>query len=915
MIHPLLLALTVSIPQLTGAVARADALLIRETESLRNSLSLSDPSRLPLTLRLADLCMNEASHAGADKPRLQAKALALYDEALKSRIEGVARIRIDFQRARLMSDLGQVDESVELWKQLAAQRELVDISREAALRLAESGDVLNAAQWYAQALELCSGGDLCSYIRFKRAWLFRQASEGGVADDRAIAEMELALWDSQGRLREEALRDYVVFLGEKSATEESVETAARAALEKIEGLAKKIDRKSLVGDLAEAYFATGNKVAGTLVLEQAQRLEPSFSRLARLIEEQYGLRDWNTFAATLEELAGPSGAALLARASASEREEAEKFLRRVVIQLDGERISQPVRLADFQKASLAYIQLFPASKEKAKFQEGWIASEPDAVRKLEQLAEWLRLEPASIRLREFRAGIAQKASLPQIVAEEMAALAANPESGAKAREYRYARARAHYEMKDFATALPLFESLATIDGAGVPDAWAIQSQNLALDILNQQKNWDGIVARAGSWLDSSWAAQVVEADVKSPAAGLRRELADMAEVRNQARFQKAVGLGQNAEALAQFVEFCKTGVYVEKSCENARVLSIQLKQQDTLLAVLEQMGPSRQLELAQELEASAHFDRAARLLEKLARASDSKDATGALKIALLWELSGDDSEFARSVQGIRAGRLALDEKQEALWLSMALDLAEQDPKFVSSSTLQALKGEETRTRLSEWLEARGAGGADTRKVLMAAKFQTGPAWARLVTAEIEGALQAAAKISFHGRNSRVQFERRLAALVKAARRADEFFPKCEPQTKSAIAAQMKSAYEGLALEIRQTPIPEGVPEEAVAELKEGLEKMAAPFDEKALVYAQVVLPTADGASDSISMTAARATESGVMASVIEQAQLKLQRHPESREALEALRDAYRTLGRMRLSGYFEGRLNTAGGSE
>ncbi|NDD92900.1 hypothetical protein EBZ37_12535 [bacterium] len=177
---------------LVGIRAQADELLISETESLRNTLTMSDPQRIPLTLRLADLYMDEASRAGEKKSRYQIRSLALYDEALKGSIQGTARIKVDFQRARLMTDLGQVDRSVAVWKSLAQQRELSDISREAALRLAESGDTLNASKWYQQALDLCSGGDLCSYIRFKRAWLFRQAAKGGVADDRAIAEMELA---------------------------------------------------------------------------------------------------------------------------------------------------------------------------------------------------------------------------------------------------------------------------------------------------------------------------------------------------------------------------------------------------------------------------------------------------------------------------------------------------------------------------------------------------------------------------------------------------------------------------------------------------------------------------------------------------------------------------------------------------
>ncbi|NDD93372.1 hypothetical protein EBZ37_14985, partial [bacterium] len=328
----------------------------------------------------------------------------------------------------------------------------------------------------------------------------------------------------------------------------------------------------------------------------------------------------------------------------------------------------------------------------------------------------------------------------------------------------------------------------------------------------------------------------------SGAGQLKKELSDMSEVRTQARFQKAVALGETPQALAQFMEFCQAGVLVEKSCENARVLSVKLKDQEALIAVLEKMGASRQAELAQELEAAGYFARSAGILEKIGSISKAKDATGLLKIALLWELSGDQKAFGRSVLSIRDSRIPLDQNQEALWLSMVLDIGEKDPAFALTSILKALRFDSSRERLSEWLQARGRGTSETQKVILSSKFQTGPAWRQLVISEIESGMKAAQGISFYGRNSKSQFEKRLAAMVRLAKRADEFFPKCDPQTKSALATILKTGYESLALEIRQSPIPPGVPEEAVPELKAGLEEMAKPFDDKAAVFAQVIMP-------------------------------------------------------------------------
>ena len=59
------------------SAARADEFLIRETESLRNSLSMTDASRLPLTLRLADLCMEDAASAESGLPGAAAAPVGL----------------------------------------------------------------------------------------------------------------------------------------------------------------------------------------------------------------------------------------------------------------------------------------------------------------------------------------------------------------------------------------------------------------------------------------------------------------------------------------------------------------------------------------------------------------------------------------------------------------------------------------------------------------------------------------------------------------------------------------------------------------------------------------------------------------------------------------------------------------------
>jgi hypothetical protein len=909
--------------------AQADEFLIRETESLRDSLAMNDPSRIPLTLRLADLLVEEASRVSrqdltqqdpARRQRLQSRALALFDEALRANPGALARIKIDFQRARLLSELGQVDRSVALWMTLAQQKESIEIAREAALRLAESGDTPHAARWYQLALELCQGGDLCSYIHFKRAWLFRQAS-GGIADEAALRELELGLWDSHGQIREEALRDYLVFWADRPR--------AREAMAKLEPLAEKLGRPALLADLAEAFLVGGQTQAGAEVLAQVNRREPRLHRLVRLAELRYGARDWDAFQATLAELSSESAARLFQAATESERVESEKFLRRLVIQLDGERISQKERVAVFQQTTLAYLSFFSSSPERLKFQEGWLAAESDPKRKLEQLALWISQDPTSVSLREWRASIAQKEGLPEVIAEEMAALVARAPAGEKSREYKYLLAKAHLDSQRQDLALRLFEELARFETSGLarPDRWAIQAQNLVLDLLNQRKDWSALIARANAWLDAAWARD--SAALKADAA-LAKELADMAEIRRQARFQGAVASGETAEALATFVEFCRGGVLAEKSCENARVLSVKRRDQASLLAVLELMGKSRQSEFAQELEAAGYFARAAQVLPE----------ADLLKQALLWELAGDRAAVARKLeesqrqrhQAALGARLSeKQEQQERLWLAMAIDHSDLLRGFASDAILRTLMGSGARARFSEWLEGQGKGNPSSRKELFSASFETGPQWAKLVLAEISTSLKQSELISFYGRNSRQLFEKRLAALARVAKRADEFFPRCGNDTRAQLAAVLQGAYERFAQEIRKSPIPESLPEASVAELKNGLELMARPFDEKAQVYAQAVAAasqksvanagsgatagvTAGVTDDRIRVSAAQSRSSSELIKSAEAALETLHQNPESLEALTALREAYREQGRLRLAEYFEGRLQTGGGS-
>ena len=503
----------------------------------------------------------------------------------------------------------------------------VEEKKDGAAHLAE------ATRLYHIAVELCAGGEVCAYAHHRLGWLAK--AEG--AYPTAIQETELALWDTKGQVREEVLKDYILFLA-------SAPDDGKKALNLVLPLSQKLTRPALLSDLADAFYSAGNKVAGTYVLAYVNSLSPSLAHQARLLEEYYGLRNWDGFREVLEQT---QSAKTVARTPSAEHPvaldakpakqdvEAEKILRRLTIQLDGERISQPQYAADFENATLLYLRLFPTSPVRFKMMEGWLAAETSPERKLSQLKIWtsdpsFALSPTEQkRLHEMRAGIAQKNKDYATVAEETTVLAdLYSTDTAKAREYRFLKANALLEQKNPTAALPLFKELAK--PALQADPWALRSQRSALGILAENKDYAGIIQQADLWLD--------DASVKASGA-LSDARKEFTSIREQAAFEQAVQQGKVASALKVFEDFCERKVFLPKSCDNARVLAVQLGDQNSLFAVLKAEGKKE--ELANEYELSARFASAAELREaalskKAPQKPENKDF---LKVALLYELA------------------------------------------------------------------------------------------------------------------------------------------------------------------------------------------------------------------------------------------------------------------------------------
>jgi tetratricopeptide (TPR) repeat protein len=374
-------------------LAQANPVLIESVRTLRNSLAVNDPSRAQLNLRLADLLFNEFTTLAKKESRTseenrkmnsyRTESLELYETAA-SKSNSAVKVKIQFQVARIRMEAGDQARAMAIFSELSKQDESREIKREAILRLAENAEAksassVDAENYYNMALSICDGTDLCSYIHYRRAWILK--NRGKMPE--AIQEMKTALWDSKNQLREEALRDLIVFMG-------ADEASSTQSLAYVDEVAAKISRPALLQDLAESYFTAGHKRAGAQALEFVNQRRPSIKNEARLAEEYYGFRNWDAFRSklqTLDSMAESESSREQLSQSNLDSLETEKILRRLMIQLDGERVTKTEVTEDFKRTALTYLKLYPNHKERTKVIEGWVAAEKDDAIKLTYLSD------------------------------------------------------------------------------------------------------------------------------------------------------------------------------------------------------------------------------------------------------------------------------------------------------------------------------------------------------------------------------------------------------------------------------------------------------------------------------------------------------------------------------------------------
>ena len=902
--------------------------LIKEMESLRSSLNIDDPKRIDLTLRLADLYFDVSIQEGKKedtellkKDRL--KSLELYKHSLNGTdnlkaATGLNRIKIQFQLGRLLTRLDEGKTAEPYYLSIIENKDSPSkMVEQSALALAEYYEELvlyaPAKKFYDLAISLCSVKDSCNYANYRLAWLLYKDTKL----DAAIATMEKSLWNEGDYVRENSLSDLLLFMSNKDSD-------GQAELIKIKEIAQRAKKPELVSQLVEAFYVAGNRLAGSTLLSELNKSDPNLYYEIRLLEEFYGFRKWDKVENYLSIIEKRKSSDMPIK-----KEEAAEVLtifRRFIVQVDAE-MQVNTGLSVFLKRSIdVYLNFYPNDELRKKMQAGWLSAESDKSLKVSKLDKWINediafgVDSGEIRkLRQTRLSLAQEIKNQDVVIIEALAIAEILKGTKEANEFSYVAARELYEQKKFAEALPYFQSII-VDALTDKQItnWVTLSQNLILDIYNHQKNYDGIISQVALW-------GALAQNSSSPE--IQKETTSMNQILIQAKFENAMLMKDDPKALESFYQFCMDNIYPEKSCENAKILSIKYKDQNKLVALLEKSSDEKALIV--EYELMGRYNEAARLKEKIELKLDPSIETY-LKIAFLYELDQNllerDRILSKMIEVINRQKKIPADLEKMVYLALEeANLLNERALIMPWSLAQKLK-------LATRLEALKPTLA-TQKIILAEKDSHGPLWSKLILAQSEAEYTKANKIKFYGARSKTLFKQRTQALEKFAAMAKPVLDGADLETRVYLLHMLKMAYKNIANEILNTPIPEGLDDETLAAVTTQISTLADPFDRvnedyDALLSEQLtaindeslrsnvqknIAGDVKNYSNFIKMDSSLAFKDSKILSVAEQKivselKMKLLNNPEDKSALISLKNFYAQNNYTRAAAYYSGRV-------
>jgi hypothetical protein len=802
--------------------------LIQEMEELRDSLDLDDPARIDLTLRLADLYFDvsikeggESDHKLLKKNRM--KALTLYEHTLNGtdgvqKAEGMTRLKIEFQMARLLSRLDEFKRAEKHYLNVQAHPKVPKKMKEqASLALAEwyeeDAKYPLAKKYYDQAISLCDVRSSCNYAHYRKGWLYFKDTKL----DKAIAEMKASLWATETEIRESSLQDLILFMS-------NADTKGEKELKYIKGLGDKLNRPELVQLLVEAFYVAGNRRAGSTLLAYINSKTPSLYFETRLLEEFYGFRKWEKVDSLLTDLAKRSSVDIPKKKEHAK--EVQKIFRRYLVQVDSEANVAPDLKPFLLRSIDIYLSIYPNDDLRKKLQQGWLKAEDRPKIKIQRLGRWIKedigfgFEEKEIRkLRQTRLSLAQKEKNSDVVLEESLAIAEMLKGTKEAEEFSYVAAREHYSRKEYDKALPLFKNLVTKGLAnGLKTKWGLLSQNLILDIYNSRDNYRGITEQV-----ALWTAGTKGLDNKE----ILKENKEMSKLSIDARFALAAKREESQESLQEFYDFCFQGIYPKKSCSNAKVLAVKFKDQVKLISLLEKAKD--ELALMNEYELMGRYTDAAKLQEKINLKKQGRKAPHELymKIALLYELDQNfkdrDRILKSLVKKIKREKKIPNELEGAIFLTL------DEAGMINPGSLTLPWSLKRKLSLANRFEFEKP-NKRTQKIILGQKESQGPLWSRLVLKKFIKPFKTANSIKFYGRYSKYRFKKRTKAIDKFVALSKKYLDGADLETRTYILHMVTRVYSKLVEDILSTPLPEGLDPETMAQVQMQLQGLSAPFD-------------------------------------------------------------------------------------
>lgn len=896
----------------------SDDYLIQEMETLRANLEKNDPDRSELSLRLADLYFDVSiQESDTDVTQKREKALSLYLDVLKGR-DGITAVKgkkvdiVKFQIARVLNKLHRPQEAKNYYQEVFDSKAIEKkIKREASFSLAEfyeeNDKFENADQYYQEAIHLCESVTSCNYAHYKRAWLYYKE----VKIETAISELKLSLFEEDGSVREKILNDLLLFF---SANTTNGETELAYILE----IEKKLKRNDLVKKLVEAFYSSGNRIAGTTTLVALNERSPDIFYEARLIEEFYGYKDIDLISKYIAFLGKRTQADI--PKDQHEEKEFKAMLKRTLVQFDSESQTNKDFIRPLQQLVDQYLTFYPSDEMRIKLEQGWLNVEENEKSKIQKLGKWIKEDTKLnlstdhlVKMRRTRLSLAQKLDMNDIVLEEAIALSQLYKDDNEKREFEYLVGHQYYLDQKYDKAIGIFTKISDITNIS-PDKFALLSQNLLLDIYNKKKDYNSLVLQTQKWLTNE--------KCLVPNKELSKELKQMAMIQMQAKFENAVAKGKSAEALSQFYEFCFTNVFEEKSCQNAKVLSIELKDQGKYISLLEKEKDYKKLKF--EYEAMGDFGKAASLQEKMDLGSQST-TTSYLKIALLYELDGDlknrDRILLKLISKIRKMNKFEEGTEKMVYLTL------NQANLINNRTLLLPWRMERKIELANRLNLNSPSKIN-QKIIYAQKSYAGSTWSKHVLTLAQKLFYEQEKIKFYGRYSKSLFKRRIKKLNLAITYAKEYLEGSDLQTRIYLLDLLKKSNYKIAQEILTTPLPDGLTEEILVQVKNNLQEMANPYLTVSSDYEKLQNEQLDQISD-LALKEERKSEitedvkdytsfiksekyEVALTSTLDFSEFKkkispLQREPYSKNQLKEIETYLVENNQLRLASYFKGR--------